>query len=259
MKRLIVLFCLMTPAALATNWPPPAPTPAGATSTSSAQSSNNNTNDIANANVNTNDNNNSNYNASSTTNNNLNLNENRVGVSAVVENALGQGQDQSQDQHQSQSQNQSQNSTSSSNGNATATSVAINETVNYEARRIPVTSAYAASLTSGYDTCLGSASGGIQTGVVGLSAGKTTIDKNCVMIKQVQLLTQMGFVSAACFRARSGKEGSEIDAAMEKAGIDCANLPLPPVPVAPVIDTSNFVTREELMEREKRMFQRSIK
>lgn len=253
MKRLIVLFCLMVPAAFATNWTTPAPTPAGATSNSSAQNSNSNSNDIANANANTNDNKNSNYNSSNTTNNNFNLNESRVGVTTVVENALGQGQD------QAQYQLQSQNSTSSSNGNTTATSVSINETVNYEARRIPVTSAYAASLTSGYDTCLGSASGGLQTGVVGFSAGKTTIDKNCVMIKQVQLLTQMGFVSAACFRARSGKEGAEIDAAMAKAGIDCANLPQPPVPVAPAIDTSNFVTREELMEREKRIFQRSFK
>jgi len=141
---------------------------------------------------------------------------------------------------------------------------------NYEAQRIPVTTAYAASLTSGQDTCLGSASGGVQTQIVGISLGKTTVDKNCVMIKQVQLLNQMGMPSAACHRARAGKEGEEIDAAMRLAGVDCNSLQPVAVSVAaspptPVVinmepqDTSKFVTREELRERDDRILRRSIK
>lgn len=128
---------------------------------------------------------------------------------------------------------------------------------NYTAYRIPVTTAIAASLTSGQDTCLGSASGGVQTQVLGISLGKTVRDTNCEMIKQVQLLQQMGMPSAACFRARAGKEGKAIDEAMRQAGIDCATMTQPMTPVE--IDTTQFVTREELIERDNRMFRRNQK
>ncbi len=90
--------------------------------------------------------------------------------------------------------------------------------------RRPVSTAYAANLTSGIDTCLGSMSGGAQAPIVGLSFGATKIDKNCVLIKQVQLLKQLGYESAACFRARSGEEGKAIDAAMTQAGIVCEGV-----------------------------------
>ena len=90
--------------------------------------------------------------------------------------------------------------------------------------RRPVSTAYAANLTSGIDTCLGSMSGGAQAPIVGLSFGSTKVDKNCVMIKQVQLLKQLGYESAACFRARAGDEGKAIDAAMTQAGIVCESV-----------------------------------
>jgi len=90
--------------------------------------------------------------------------------------------------------------------------------------RRPVSTAYSANLTSGIDTCLGSMSGGAQAPIVGLSFGSTKVDKNCVMIKQVQLLKQLGYESAACFRARAGEEGKAIDAAMTQAGILCETV-----------------------------------
>jgi hypothetical protein len=135
---------------------------------------------------------------------------------------------------------------------------------NYESYRIPVNTAFAASLTSGQDTCVGSASGGVQTQVAGISIGKTYRDRNCELIKQVQLLNQMGMPDAACFRARAGKEGEEIDAALAAAGIDCRSLrPQAVVAQAPVVapaaDMSKYVTHEELLERDARMFRRQIK
>jgi hypothetical protein len=114
----------------------------------------------------------------------------------------------------------------------------------YEARRIPVATAYAAALTSGADTCLGSASGGVQLPVIGVSLGKTTLDKGCKLIKETHLLREFGttpFEKAACFRARAGKEGKDIDAAMAAAGIKCEDVVAAPVvtagaPVDPTVD-----------------------
>jgi hypothetical protein len=115
-------------------------------------------------------------------------------------------------------------------------------------------------LTSGQDTCLGSASGGVQTQVVGVSIGKTVVDKNCVLIKQVQLLTQMNLPAAACFRARSGAEGADIDKAMAAAGVDCSKLVPPPVIVQqPVVNDNKYITREELLERENRILRHQAK
>jgi hypothetical protein len=108
-----------------------------------------------------------------------------------------------------------------------------------------VATAYAASLTSGQDVCVGSLSGGAQTGIFGLSLGGTKTDDNCVLIKQVQLLQQLGFQQAACFRARQGKEGKPIDDAMKAAGVDCVTLSSP-VP-------ADVVTHEELRDHEKRI------
>lgn len=100
--------------------------------------------------------------------------------------------------------------------------------------RQPVATAYAASLTSGFDTCLGSVSGGAQTQILGLSIGGTKTDKNCVLIKQTQLLREMDMAGAACFRARMGKEGADIDRAMKQAGVTC-NV-LEPVVVERVVE-----------------------
>lgn len=58
-----------------------------------------------------------------------------------------------------------------------------------------------ASLTSGgYDVCLGSASGGGSITGFGLSFGTTKTDDNCVTVKQVTLLNNMGLKDAAIAR-----------------------------------------------------------
>ena len=155
-------------------------------------------------------------------------------------NANDLSQSQRQDQNQQQNAQANSNATAtggaggSSNatgGNATATgngsgnSTSI--TQNYRDYRPAVNSAYSGSLTSGLDTCLGSVTAAVQTQIVGVSGGKTIVDKNCVMIKQVQLLVQLGYPTAACFRAR---QDSEIDEAMKAAGIECREPPVAAVP-----------------------------
>lgn len=114
-----------------------------------------------------------------------------------------------------------------------------------------VATAYAAALTSGADTCLGSTSGGAQTGFFGLSLGGTREDKYCVLIKQVQLLHSLGQDEAACRRARMGKEGKAIDDAMSAAGVDCKAYTPVPAPVA-----TNLVTQAELDRAIKKTLQK---
>lgn len=129
------------------------------------------------------------------------------------------------------SNNANNSSTNNASGNSTEVTVQGDSTV-YQAARIPVSTAYAASLTSGMDTCLGSASGGVQLPLLGVSLGKTTLDKGCKLIKETHLLREAGYENAACYRMRSGKEGKEIDAALKAAGITCQ-----PVVVTPVVVT----------------------
>lgn len=51
--------------------------------------------------------------------------------------------------------------------------------------------------TSGQDTCFGSTTGGVSLPGVGIAAGSTYVDENCVMLKQVKLLTNLGLKDAA--------------------------------------------------------------
>jgi hypothetical protein len=125
-------------------------------------------------------------------------------------------------QGQSQGQRQSQTQTVTASGNQTNTSLQFTETYR---ERLVVASVVAPNLTSGMDTCLGSASAGLQTQIVGLSGGKTTVDENCVMIKQVHLLIEMGPNTAACYRARQNRD---IDLAMTAAGVECREPPSVP-------------------------------
>ncbi len=184
--------------------------------------------------------------------NDSNHNVNRNNVSASSDQNQNQMQSQTQgitDSGNSSASSQSNsgarsNSSASDNGNGSN-----NTSVEYRASKIPVATAYAASLTSGIDTCLGSASGGVSTQILGLSAGSTKVDKNCVLIKQVQLLQQLGYVEAACFRARAGEEGKAIDDAMNAAGVNCKTSPAPVVPVTVV--PHDLVTHEELHQEIK--------
>ena len=98
-------------------------------------------------------------------------------------------------------------------------------TTNYPKQyKIPVATAFAAPLTSGFDTCLGSMSGGGQGTLFGLSLGTTKVDKNCVLIKQSQMLHAFGLNEAACFRMQMGKEGKSIRDALQASGFECTSL-----------------------------------
>ena len=85
-------------------------------------------------------------------------------------------------------------------------------------RKIPVNTAYAAPLTSGIDTCLGSASGGVQTGILGVSLGGTKRDRICETIKLSRELHHMGMregaVQLLCIDER-------VRIAMRNAGTPC--------------------------------------
>ena len=65
---------------------------------------------------------------------------------------------------------------------------------------IPVSSAFAAQLTSGLDTCMGSSSGGAAGPGFSLSLGSTWNDKNCLMLKNAREMWNMGFKDAAFAR-----------------------------------------------------------
>lgn len=174
---------------------------------------------------------------------------------------------QSQDQQQAQSQGQKQTDSSSSKSTATGgssnaavsdsgnsastsgssssssgTGNSTNVDISNHAPRIPVAEAYAASLTSGLDTCLGSVSAGVQLPIVGATLGSTHVDRNCVLIKQVQLLREMDLDRAACFRARADRD---IAKAMDAAGDHCPpGKPL--VLVLPPAVDKDVVTKEQL-------------
>ena len=51
--------------------------------------------------------------------------------------------------------------------------------------------------TSGSDVCLGSSSGGISGPGFGISGGSTTVDENCVMLKNAKILASLGLKDAA--------------------------------------------------------------
>lgn len=96
-------------------------------------------------------------------------------------------------------------------------------------RRIPVSTAYAAPLTSGIDTCLGSASAGVQTGIIGVSLGGTKRDRICETIKLSRELHHMGMregaVQLLCIDER-------VRVAMYNAGTPCEAVTYAPPPLA---------------------------
>ena len=106
-------------------------------------------------------------------------------------------------------------------GNNTQTSVTVHgDTVTYEAqKRNPVSTAYSGPLAASNGTCLGSASGGLQTVAVGVSFGTTTLDEGCDARYDAIALSQLGEHAAA--RARLCLK-PEIAKAMEDAGVPCA-------------------------------------
>lgn len=178
--------------------------------------------------------------------------------------AKGGNSNSSSNQNQHQSQNAVSNSTvgNVSTGASTATASAdgagtnngnnSNNTVVEAPKtyRNPVNTAYASSLTSGMDTCLGSVSGGAQTQIFGITIGGTKVDKNCILIKQTALLREMNQDRAACFRMQMHAEGADIKEAMKEAGAEC-----PSNTVATSVQTDT-VTHKELDNVVKKVLQK---
>jgi hypothetical protein len=121
----------------------------------------------------------------------------------------GQGQLQGQTQHATQGNNQAVTSNDS-------TAVNTSNVSNYQ--RAPVATAFAAPLTSGIDTCMGSSSMGIQGIGFGVSVGSTWTDDNCKRLKNSVRLQSMGFNAAAL--ALMCQEPT-VSKAMRVAGTPC--------------------------------------
>lgn len=150
-------------------------------------------------------------------------------------NNLGQQQGQLQGQQQGQNQvatggnaaqssvnnnssNASNSNVNSAQGNTTSVNVQ-GGSVTYEAQaRNPVSTAYSAPLAASNGTCLGSASGGLQSVGIGLSFGTTTLDEGCDARYDAIVLNQLGEADAA--RARLCLK-PEIAKAFEKSGKAC--------------------------------------
>lgn len=99
----------------------------------------------------------------------------------------------------SSNRNSNDNSNSSNNSSSNVANVNVEgDTYVNKHRRIPVSTAYAPALTSGLDTCLGSLSGGVQTGVFGVSLGGTKIDSTCQLIKLGREAGSMGMADVQC-------------------------------------------------------------
>lgn len=73
-------------------------------------------------------------------------------------------------------------------------------------------------LVSSNDTCMGSASGGVNVPGFGLSLGKTYTDTNCVMLKNSRELWNMGMKGAAMARMCMDPENRD---ALEITGYIC--------------------------------------
>lgn len=84
--------------------------------------------------------------------------------------------------------------------------------------RAPVATAYAAPLTASNGTCMGSTSGGGQTGAIGFTFGSTWTDASCDIRYDAEALRAAGLPLAA--QARLCQK-ADIAKAMEAAGTPC--------------------------------------
>lgn len=92
--------------------------------------------------------------------------------------------------HQSQGQHQSSYNRNSNDGNSQVTTFS-------DKRQAPAVSAPA--LSSGFDTCLGSASIGGSVAGFGITGGKTVVDENCIRLKNSERAYRLGFKKNALY------------------------------------------------------------
>lgn len=154
-------------------------------------------------------------------NTNINANRNSQYTSNRNLNAQGQSQHQGQNQAVVGSGNSRQSQGIAGSGNshtANANNSAQAVTINQPSPDIPVSTAYAAPLTSGLMTCMGSSSGGVQGMSVGISISSTWRDVNCVALRDSKRAQEMGMndvaVAIMCSQSVFAK-------AMKDAGRTC--------------------------------------
>lgn len=175
---------------------------------------NKNSNHNANSNYNKNSNHNANYNK------NANHNRNSAAAAAASQSAARANANANASATGGTATASNSNSNNADNSANLTSNVRVEGDTYREARhrRIPVAPAYAASLTSGIDTCLGSASAGVQTGILGVSLGGTKRDRICETIKLSRELHHMGMregaVQLLCTDGR-------VRIAMRNAGTPC--------------------------------------
>ncbi|MBL8781685.1 MAG: hypothetical protein JNL06_12190, partial [Alphaproteobacteria bacterium] len=106
------------------------------------------------------------------------------------------------------------------NDNSNSNNASQETNVNTYNERAPVNTAYAAGLSAGEDTCMGSSSIGAQAVSFGLSIGTTWQDDNCRRLKNSRQMVALGYHRAAtalmCVDA-------DVEAAMARAGTPCPN------------------------------------
>ncbi|VAW59059.1 hypothetical protein MNBD_GAMMA08-739 [hydrothermal vent metagenome] len=90
-----------------------------------------------------------------------------------------------------------------------------NSRTSYEARDIPVATAYAPALTTSNDTCMGSTSAGAQGLLLGISFGTTWTDDDCITRKDARFVHNAGHRIVA-LSLMCGKEA--VRAAVARAG-----------------------------------------
>lgn len=125
--------------------------------------------------------------------NNSNVNSadnssNATGGSSSADNNGNNNSSSSNSQSQSQSANNESDNSNSNNSS---------QSVNTYNERNPVSTAYAAPLAVGEDTCMGSSSMGAQAVSFGLSIGTTWQDANCQRLKNSRQLVALGYQRAA--------------------------------------------------------------
>lgn len=145
---------------------------------------------------------------------------------------IGPGMYQVINQNPTVKQKQSATATSSASSTATANATASannngdgsnNTDISSYASspKIPVSTAYAPSLTAGADTCLGSISGGAQTSFLGVSVGGTKHDQNCEHIKNTHLIMEFNREAGCDYMLKNVPGARE---AFEEVGANCRGV-----------------------------------
>jgi hypothetical protein len=164
--------------------------------------------------------NNSSVNSSSNslTSNNDNINNANNATSATGGSASANNNGNNNGNNNSSSSNHQSQSANNDNANSNNSDQSVE--VNTYNQRPPVSTAYAAQLTTGEDTCMGSSSIGAQAVTFGLSLGTTWQDDNCRRLKNSRQLVALGFHRAATALMCVDED---VRAAMIAAGTPCPN------------------------------------